>query len=149
MLEKIFRRSGTIDREALCIIAGERVRPFPSLLSHPSLFLLNLPPPLRAPGLAPPHHSPRTRRRRLPPRLRKSGLRRRTPTFPSRRCRSARRERSDRPPTRITRSRPSSTAPHALLHNICLLPRHSRPVDVKNIRSSSSSSERRGDGDGG
>ena len=38
MLDKIFRRSDTIDREALCIIAGERVRPSlhsPSLL--PSL----------------------------------------------------------------------------------------------------------------
>ena len=29
MLDKIFRRSDTIDREALCIIAGERVRPLP------------------------------------------------------------------------------------------------------------------------
>ena len=30
MLDKIFRRSDTIDREALCILAGERVRTFPT-----------------------------------------------------------------------------------------------------------------------
>jgi hypothetical protein len=34
MLDKIFRRSDTIDREALCIIAGERVRPSSSLSSR-------------------------------------------------------------------------------------------------------------------
>ena len=39
MLDKIFRRSGAIDREALCIISGERVRPFPFPPSHPSLCL--------------------------------------------------------------------------------------------------------------
>jgi exosome complex component RRP45 len=41
MLDKIFRRSDTIDCETLCIlrVAGERVRPFPFRipLSHPSL----------------------------------------------------------------------------------------------------------------
>jgi hypothetical protein len=139
MLDKIFRRSDTIDREALCIIAGERVRPshpHSYFLTHPSLPARLTPDPSRAPGLAPPHRNPRTRRRRRPPRLRKSSLRRRTPSFPSRRRRSTRRERRDRPPTRLARSRPSSTTPHALLHNIRLLPRCPfRPVNVKNIRS--------------
>src|SRR5258707_10532764 len=44
MLDKIFRRSDTIDREALCILAGERVRPsllFPPYL--PSYLLVNPP----------------------------------------------------------------------------------------------------------
>jgi exosome complex component RRP45 len=36
MLDKIFRRSGAIDREALCILAGERVRPFPFPLFPPA-----------------------------------------------------------------------------------------------------------------
>jgi hypothetical protein len=154
MLDKIFRRSDTIDREALCIVAGERVRPstFPSLflssLSHPSHPVQTTPAP--APGLAPPPHNSRTRRHRRPPRLRKSSLRRRSPTFPSPGRRSTRRERRDRPPARIARSRPASATPHALLHYICLLPLRSprRPVDVKIIRNSSGG-ERRGDEDGG
>ena len=130
MLDKIFRRSDTVDREALCIVAGERVRQF----SSPLLSLLN--PPSRAPGLAPPYLNPRARRRRRPPRLCESSLRRRAPTFPSRRRRSARSERRNRPPTRTTRSHPSSTTPHALLYIIFLLPRHPcRSLNVKIVRS--------------
>ena len=147
MLDKIFRRSDTIDREALCIVAGERVRHSCSYFLI-SLILLNDPRPTPAPGLAPAPHSPRTRRRRRPPRLCKSSLRRRTPTFPSPRCRSTRRERRDHPPPSITRSSPSGTTPHALLHYIGLLPLRStcRPVNIKIIRSSRN--ERRGDEDG-
>ena len=46
MLEKVLKRSDALDREALCIVAGQRVRVFlpflPIPFPFPSPFLLNL-----------------------------------------------------------------------------------------------------------
>jgi len=119
MLDKIFRRSDAIDREALCIIAGERVS-----IPNPISTLSRLKPhPVHKTGLASPHRGPRPRRRRLTPRLRRPSLRRGHPALPPPGRRSPGRARSHRSRARFPRARPARAAPHALLRLLCVLPR--------------------------
>jgi hypothetical protein len=71
MLDKIFKRSDSIDREALCILTGERVFFFFFLKKHNS-------------GMAHPYSRTRSLRFRWwTLRLRHISLRSRTPSFPS------------------------------------------------------------------
>lgn len=77
MLDKVLRRSDAIDKESLCILAGQRVRHV-----HPVVLLYML---INGGclGLAPPSHSPLSRRRRQHARLCLPRGHRRLQTFSS------------------------------------------------------------------
>ena len=135
MLDKILRRSDAIDKESLCILAGQRVRRIHLVLLHAKKSCLL--------GLASPSYSPLSRRRRKHARLCLSRRHRCLQTLSSARSRSHWRRRhrgsyitgnallaiklKTRPLviacTGGARPRTARYSSHTVLHHVCIFPR--------------------------